>query len=66
MTGIKAANMALRFLIELCMLAAFAHWGARSGGSTAADVTLVLAAPLAAATVWGVFMARSPSPRWPR
>lgn len=64
-TGIKGANLALRFLLELCTLAAFAYWGSRSGGSTAANIALAVAAPLAAATVWGVFMAPNSSRRLP-
>jgi uncharacterized membrane protein YfcA len=63
--GIKAANMAVRFLLELCMLAAFAYWGSRTGESTAVNVALAVAAPLAAATVWGVWMAPKSSRRLP-
>jgi Protein of unknown function (DUF2568) len=47
----------LRFVLELCMLAAFAYWGSRATGTTAANVALAIAAPLGAAAVWGVFMA---------
>jgi hypothetical protein len=32
----KTANEALRFLLELCMLAAFGYWGANATESTAA------------------------------
>jgi Protein of unknown function (DUF2568) len=58
----RAANLALRFLLELCLLAALAAWGAQAGGSVVADVALAVLAPLAAAAVWGVFVA----PRAPR
>ena len=44
------------------MLAALAYWGAQAGGSTAVDVLLAVAAPLAAAVVWGLYAA----PRSPR
>jgi hypothetical protein len=59
----------MKFLLELCMLGAFAYWGAHAGGSTAADVVIAIAAPLAAAAVWGRYAApRSPRrlPRAPR
>jgi hypothetical protein len=52
----------MKFVLELCMLGAFAYWGAHAGGSTAADVGLAIAAPLAAAAVWGRYAA----PRSPR
>jgi hypothetical protein len=62
------ANAVLRFALELCMLAAFAYWGSRATGSTAANVVVAIAAPLAAVAVWGRFMAprsphRLPEPR---
>jgi hypothetical protein len=65
MDAIKAANMGVRFLIELCMLAAFAYWGSRTGGSTALNIALAVAAPLAAAAIWGVFMAPKSARRLP-
>ena len=58
----RAANLALRFLLELCLLAALAVWGGQAGGSLAADVALAILAPLAAAAVWGTVVA----PRAPR
>lgn len=53
----RAANLALRFLLELCLLAAFGYWGARATGSTIANVVLAIGAPLAIAVVWGLFVA---------
>jgi hypothetical protein len=49
-------------VLELVMLGALASWGAQAGGSTAGDVLLAIAAPLAAAVVW----ARYAAPRSPR
>lgn len=47
-------NLALRFMLELAMLAALAYWGwTMHEGLT--QVLLVIALPLAAATLWGVF-----------
>jgi Protein of unknown function (DUF2568) len=58
----RATNLALRFLLELCLLAALAVWGAQAGRSVVADVALAILAPVAAAAVWGMFVA----PRAPR
>jgi hypothetical protein len=47
-----AVNLGLRFVLELCMLAAVALWGARTGSGTSVHVVTGIAAPLAAAAVW--------------
>lgn len=47
-------NSALRFVLELCMLGALAYWGYRRDDQTLRWV-LMIAAPLAAAVLWGVF-----------
>jgi len=52
-----AANLALRFLLELASLAALAYWGFDTGRSAVADVALGVGAPLLAAAVWGTFAA---------
>lgn len=57
----RAANLALKFLLELGALAAFAYWGSRTG-PTAVNVVLGIGAPLAMAVVWGTWAA----PRAPR
>jgi hypothetical protein len=46
-------NLALRFALELCILAAVGRWGWMQGG--AARWALAVALPLAAAALWGVF-----------
>ena len=56
-TALKAANLALRFLLELTALAALVYWGLRTGATLLADVLLAVAAPLAFATLWGLFVA---------
>jgi hypothetical protein len=55
--GAAAANLALRFLLELLALAALAYWGVHTGGSPAADVALGAGAPLAAASLWARYAA---------
>lgn len=60
---IKYANMGLSFLVELCLLAAFAYWGAHTGQELAAKIGLGVGAPLLGAIFWGVFMSpRAPVP----
>ncbi len=54
--GIKDANLGLRFLLELCALAALAYWGSQTG-PPAVSVVLAIGAPLAGAGLWGVFAA---------
>jgi hypothetical protein len=53
----KGANLALRFLLELCALAAAAYWGSEVSSSTVVNVIVAIAAPLAIATVWGLWLA---------
>ena len=47
-------NLVLRFLLELCALAALFYWGYRVGGGSI-GVVLGLVAALSAAFVWGMF-----------
>jgi hypothetical protein len=54
---VRAANLALRFLLELSLLAALAYSGLQ------VNVALAVVAPLAAAAVWGLFI--SPRARYP-
>jgi hypothetical protein len=50
--GLRAANLALRFALELATLVALAYWGFQAGGSTLVHVLLGLGAPLGAALAW--------------
>ncbi len=52
-----AANLAIRFLIELCALAALAYWGFTAPANTLAGVALAIVAPALAALAWGAFVA---------
>jgi Na+-translocating ferredoxin:NAD+ oxidoreductase RnfD subunit len=56
-TILKSANLALTFLLELALLAAFGYWGFQSGGSTLLKILLGIGVPLLVALIWGVFMA---------
>jgi hypothetical protein len=53
----KEANLAVRFLLELCLLAALAYAGLQ------VNIVLAILAPLVAAVVWGLFV--SPKARFP-
>jgi hypothetical protein len=54
---IKGANLALRFLLELCALVALGYWGFTTGSGAITKVALGIGVPLVAAVVWGVFVA---------
>jgi hypothetical protein len=53
----KGANLVLRFLLELCALAALCYWGFKTGTGPISKVVLGIGAPLAAAVLWGTFVA---------
>ena len=53
---VKSANLALRFLLELCALAATAYWGATSQRRRGGRTLLAVAAPLTVGVVWMLFV----------
>lgn len=52
----KQFNLGLRFMLELALLIIFAYWGFQTHTDTASWL-LGLGTPVAAAAVWGVFLA---------
>jgi uncharacterized protein DUF2568 len=54
---VKAANLGLRFMLEVCLLAALAYVGLQ------VNVVLAVVFPVVAAVVWGMFV--SPKARYP-
>ena len=56
-TPVTAVNGALAFALELATVAALCYWGVRAGGDTLTKTILAVAAPAAAITVWGLFLA---------
>jgi hypothetical protein len=64
MPAARAVNDVVRFCLELASLAGLAVWGWRTG-PTGVNVVLAIAAPLAAAALWGAFVAPK-APRHPR
>ena len=59
----ESLTLLVRLLLELCLLGALAWWGFETGDSAVAQWALGLGAPLAAAVVWGMFIA--PKARYP-
>lgn len=55
--ALHLANEALALLVEIAMLAALASWGVMMGSHGVTAIALGVAAPLAAAVVWGLFAA---------
>ncbi len=56
MEVIKNANLALRFSLELCMLAALAAFGLHLGGAVWSQTLLSVGLPVLAATIWGLLV----------
>ena len=55
MSALKNANLALRFLLELCALAALGYWAFATQPGWLLKWLLGIGLPLLAAVVWGVF-----------
>ena len=63
MSALKSANLALRFILELCALAAVAYWGSQVSSHTAVNVVAAIISPLVVAAVWGTLLAPKASRR---
>ena len=61
----KVANMALSFLLELCLLAALGYWGFKTQTGWLARTLFGVGLPLAAAALWGVLLAPASKRRLP-
>ena len=57
MDALKMLNLALRFLLELCMLAAVAFWGFKTQNNWLMKILLGIGLPVVIATLWGMFLA---------
>jgi len=57
LTAIRYANLALRFVLELCAYVALGYWGFQTGDSPLGKVLLGIGAPLLAIVIWGLFVA---------
>ncbi|NHW38620.1 YrdB family protein [Paenibacillus aceris] len=56
MNVLQAANLGLRFLLELCLLASLSYWGFHGDKSMLLKIVLGLGTPLIAAIIWGLFL----------
>jgi hypothetical protein len=56
-TVIKNTNLALAFLLELAMLAAFGYWGFQTGDGTLTKIVLGIGVPIIVIILWGLFEA---------
>jgi hypothetical protein len=54
---VRGLNLGLRFLLELCALAALAFGGWHAGGPVLVRLVIAVALPLTAAVVWGRWVA---------
>jgi hypothetical protein len=63
-SALKAANLAVKFILELAAIAAFALWGASLDGVLVSAV-VVVGAPASVVVLWGVFAAPRSSRRLP-
>jgi hypothetical protein len=57
MDALKLLNLALRFLLELCMLAAVGFWGFRTHQTWLLKILFGIGLPLLIAFLWGMFLA---------
>jgi hypothetical protein len=57
MNALKGINLGIRFLLELCMLAAVGYWGFKTHSSWVLKILFGIGLPLLLAVIWGYFMA---------
>ncbi len=55
LTILKNANLALAFLLELCVLVALGYWGLQTGQGMIAKIGLAIGAPAVAVVIWALF-----------
>ena len=55
MGALKSINVVVRFLLELCVLAAVGYWGFKTGSGWFLKILLGIGAPLLIAVIWGMF-----------
>jgi hypothetical protein len=53
----EALNLLVRFLLELCMLAAVGYWGFKTHSGWAMKIIFGIGLPILIAVIWGVFVA---------
>lgn len=57
MNALKALNLTLSFILELCLLIALAYGGWQTSDNLFAQIAFGIGVPLLVAVIWGVFAA---------
>jgi hypothetical protein len=57
MDALKILNLSVRFLLELCMLAAVGYWGFKTQSTWPMKILLGIGLPVLIAVLWGTFLA---------
>lgn len=57
MDVLKTLNLLVRFLLELCMLAAVAYWGFKTHSGWTMKIIFGIGLPILMAVLWGLFVA---------
>lgn len=52
---LQSANLALRFMLEVCGLVSLGYWGFQAIGPGWKKITLGIGSPLLIAIIWGMF-----------
>lgn len=65
MEFIKAVNVGIRFLLELCILVIWGYWGGRMGENGLTKILMGGGIPILFAVVWGIFLAPKSATRLP-
>jgi hypothetical protein len=66
LSGLKTLNLALAFILELGLLAAFAYGGWQTGDALWTKIVFALGAALLVAVVWSIFAAPASRRRLPQ
>ena len=56
MVGLKVINIAIRFLLELCLLIAIGYWGFKTSSGWFLKILLGIGTPVFVAVIWGLFV----------
>jgi hypothetical protein len=57
MEALKTLNLLVRFLLELCLLAAAGYWGFKTQSNGSMKILVGIGLPILLATLWGLFVA---------
>jgi hypothetical protein len=63
MDFLKTLNLLVRFLLELCLLAAVGYWGFKTGPNSVLKIVLGIGLPVLIAVIWWLAWKLSSIPR---